>query len=96
MQVLNRVEVADDKGPIVVGAGQVALAEKLVAPVGTMDGSFAHHFLVGAVAYILSKDEYKHGNDKGITVAKIKAALKSNRILLDKALNSLTEDLTQE
>ncbi len=86
-------ETADDKGPVTLGASQVAVAEKLVAPLGMMDGSFTHHLMVGAFAYILSLPDYQPTGNRPLSVRDLKTVVAKNKAILLKALEAMDETL---
>lgn len=85
-----KTAIAKEIKPVILAPGRIALAKKVLHPLGLASNSIAENLMVGGIAYILSQEQFE-GSGPAI-VSQIKAALAKNRLVLDKALSEFSED----
>lgn len=83
--------------PVTVRQPTGTLAEQIVRPLELMTGSLSHDLMVGAISYVLSMDKYKFdgGAQSRQFVAGLRKAVKTNKLILDRALQELSDDVEQ-
>jgi hypothetical protein len=79
--------------PITVGLGQKALADKIGASLGLTTGSLGFEILTGGLAYVLSDPAKRKGQPDEVSVQALKKALLANKVLINKLIGELNDDL---
>lgn len=79
--------------PITVGLGQKALADKIGASLGLTTGSLGFEILTGGLAYVLSDPARRKGQPDEVSVQALKKALLANKVLINKLIGELNDDL---
>lgn len=83
--------ISVSNSPVTLAAGRITLAKKILEPLGLSTGSVTDHLMTGGIAYILSQDQFS-GSGPAI-VKQLRDAIRKNRLVLDKALSELSEDI---
>lgn len=79
--------------PVTVGLGQKALADKIGTSLGLTLGSLGFEILTGGLAYVLSDPARRKGQPDEISVQALKKALLANKVLINKLIGDLNDDL---
>ncbi len=76
-----------------IGHNHINVAKMVIKPLGLVEGSISQQLMIGAIAYVVATNPEVKLDGK-LPIQKLKKAIAANRVILDKALNELSEDLS--